>query len=263
MAERTVTLQGKQVPFTIAATYKWSDDTLIKVVNCKMFMDWVAKTDAQDQFAVKALELQHVDFFGPRVGFLKFKVMMVGKDEKEYQSVIFMRGRTVGVLIILECQGQLYTLLTIQPRLAVAQGNFPEMLLGMLDEQGTFIGPAAQELKEETGITLKVVDLTNITTLIHGDRFPGVYNSPGLSDEHVTVNSYHVLITPDELDDLRERLSERDENDLIALKLIPLQEVWQFTPDSKTLSAVMLFQELQSEGGRLPAPQSIALNLPA
>ena len=102
---------------------------------------------------IKAVEVQSVDMFGPRVGFIKFKstaVINIGGPEGAVMvpGIVFMRGGAVGILVILECEGKEYTILTYQARVPVGVHNLPEVPAGMLDGSGNFKGVAADEIAE-------------------------------------------------------------------------------------------------------------------
>ena len=89
------------------------------------------------------IELQSVDMFGSRIGFIKFKanaMLNIGGDEGQIAvpGIVFMRGGAVAVLVILECEGKEYTILTYQARVPVACSAVPEIPAGMLDAKGNF-----------------------------------------------------------------------------------------------------------------------------
>lgn len=89
--------------------------------------------------------------FGPRVGFVKFRSfaqLSLGGDEGivDKPGIVFMRGGTVAVLMVLECEGKEYTILTYQARVPVGMSMMPEVPAGMLDGSGNFRGLAAEEI---------------------------------------------------------------------------------------------------------------------
>ena len=51
-----------------------------------------------------------------------------------------MRGGSVGILVVLECDGTEYTVLTRQARVPMGTANLPEIPAGMLDGSGNFKG---------------------------------------------------------------------------------------------------------------------------
>lgn len=97
------------------------------------------------------IHVQGLDMFGERVGFIKFKARALvdiggsGGDDGviEVPGIVFMRGGAVGVLVILECEGVEYTIMTCQARVPVGDHNLPEIPAGMLDGSGNFKGVAA------------------------------------------------------------------------------------------------------------------------
>ncbi len=136
--------------------------------------EWASTID--ESFDVQELHLQSLDMFGPRVGFLKFRVcfastiapslvvfanglLCAGQTRTMYRErlvpgIVFMRGGAVSVLVVLRCEGRRYVVLCRQPRVPVGNTAFPEIPAGMLDGSGKFAGVAAKELQEETGIEI-------------------------------------------------------------------------------------------------------------
>ncbi len=76
------------------------DLELVKVA--KPFTNWLAEID-RDRFVVQSIHVQSVDMFGPRVGFVKFKVKVTDKDGRDLPGIIFARGGSVAVLAVLVC----------------------------------------------------------------------------------------------------------------------------------------------------------------
>lgn len=100
------------------------------------------------------IHIQSVDHFGKRVGFVKFKAdaFLATKDGlASVPGIVFMRGAAVGVLVVLDCDGKQYTILTYQARVPAGCSNLPEIPAGMMDGRGNFRGVAAEELAEEVG----------------------------------------------------------------------------------------------------------------
>uniref|UniRef100_A0A7S0QTJ3 Nudix hydrolase domain-containing protein n=1 Tax=Cryptomonas curvata TaxID=233186 RepID=A0A7S0QTJ3_9CRYP len=118
----------------------------------RAFKDWCGSLDPE--FLVKSILVQSVDMFGPRVGFLKFKAEVSGRDGKVVPNIVFMRGASVAVLVVIRCDedGELFTILTVQTRLPTGKYRFQGLPAGMMDENGDFVGIVANEMKEKTGI---------------------------------------------------------------------------------------------------------------
>lgn len=81
--------------------------------------------------------------------------LAIGGDEGEIEvpGIVFLRGGAVGVLVILDCEGEEYTILTKQARVPIGDSQLPEIPAGMLDGSGNFKGVAASELEEEVGLS--------------------------------------------------------------------------------------------------------------
>jgi hypothetical protein len=75
------------------------------------------------------------------------------------------------VLVILECDGQEYTIMTHQARVPIGTHNLPEIPAGMLDGSGNFRGVAANELAEECDIVIPPEELIDMTELAYGSRW--------------------------------------------------------------------------------------------
>jgi len=136
-----------------------------RAIQCVPFRDWVAGMDKD--LHVESVKLQSIDFFGDRVGFVKF-VAKATFHGKPIPGIVFMRGGAVGVLVVLVCEEQRWALCVRQPRLPAGKADFLEIPAGMLDGSGHFSGVAAKELSEETGIDIADDELVDMTELVYG-----------------------------------------------------------------------------------------------
>ena len=170
------TINGKSVPVTAEPACMEKIETILAD---KLFTSWC--DSMEDQFEVRGVHLQSVDFFGPRIGFLKIKADVTNKSGQFCPGICFLRGGAVGVLVILTQQedGQEFTVLTVQPRTPTGKFALSEIPAGMLDGSGNFAGVAAKEIKEETGLIISQTDLIDLTKMAFGDSLPGVYPSAG------------------------------------------------------------------------------------
>ena len=106
------------------------------VLEAQIFKDWFNGVERDSQLFITSIHIQSVDMFGSRVGFIKFESaarVATGDpsgDTIQIPGIVFMRGSSVGVLIILECEGKEYTILTYQARVPVAHHNLPEIPAG-------------------------------------------------------------------------------------------------------------------------------------
>jgi ADP-sugar diphosphatase len=217
----------------------------------KLFTDWLASVDRQ-RFILKSVHIQSIDMFGPRVGFLKFKVDVVDVQTKFLPGVVFARGGSVTVLVVLVCEGEAHAVVTVQPRLATGSFDFVELCAGMLDGSGNFAGVAAKELKEELGIEVKEEDLTDLSTL--SGHPGGVYLSPGACEETIRFYALCQSVTREELEAMEGRCTGvLEEGEQITLKIVPLDSLVTIA-DAKTIVAHSLFQRFSRE---IPGTQAI------
>jgi len=244
--KRTIELGGTKVPIEVDAGKVIDLDKALDSVPFKAWQESMAQNKA---FSTKKITIQGVDMFGPRVGFIKF-VADVEVDGCFVPGIVFMRGGSVGILVLLSCEGKEYALLTKQPRVPLGLDSFPEIPAGMLDGSGAFAGKAAEEMREETGIVIQEKDLVDMTTLAYGDKFKGVIPSSGGCDEFIRLFLFRKEVTPAELKDLmgKEGLGNRDEGEIITLDIVPLEDLWKVTADCKALSALCLYHNLSKAG---------------
>lgn len=217
------------------------------------FREWLTHLDWR--FHVKHITFQSVDMVGSddkrRVLFIKFKADVVDDRGRFIPGIVFMRGGSVGILVILNCKDEKYAALTLQPRFPAGSYAFPEIPAGMLDGAGNFSGIAAKELQEELGLSINERELQDMTELVYGKRWCGVYASPGGSDEFFRFFLYCKDISAQELYRLQgKRTGVAAEGEHITLVNFPLKDVPLFVPDAKTLSALCLYHYLQ-KGGRV------------
>ncbi len=77
----------------------------------------------------------------------------------------------------------------------------------------------------------------------------GIYPSPGACDEFLRVFLFRKRMSKAELADLQSRIyGATHEAERIALRVVPLGELWRWTPDCKSLSALMLYEKLREAG---------------
>ena len=227
---------------------------LQKVLEAQVFVDWVASVDKDPQLFIAEIEVQSVDMFGPRIGFIKFKsraLLNLGGDEGmvEVPGIVFMRGGAVGVLVILECEGEEHTILTYQARVPVGTANLPEIPAGMLDGSGNFKGVAADEIAEECDLIISEEELVDLTELAYQGKWRGMLPSAGGCDEFLRLYMFRREVEREVLTALEGRLTGlREEGERIKLHLVPLQDCWKMTPDAKALSCITLYEKLAAEG---------------
>lgn len=155
-----------------------------------------------DPYEVKSIHIQSVDFFGPRIGFLKYVAVIenqCGNKGKPMQlpGSVFMRGGSVAMLMILrpkDATDERWVIMTEQPRIPAGSLSFLEIPAGMIDElTGDFKSAAKKEIEEETGLKINLDHLLDMTELaLRGSPNPenlkaAMYPSPGGSDEFIAL----------------------------------------------------------------------------
>jgi ADP-sugar diphosphatase len=213
-----------------------SPELVSAALDSQKMKTWIENCNDSD-FNVNSVEIQSVDMFGKNVGFVKFKAEVTCRGNP-VPGIVFMRGASVAVLIILSCNGERYILCTKQARFPICDSRYIEIPAGMMDEEGNFIGVAAKEVKEETGIA---IDITKLIAL--GSMYP----SPGGSDEMIQLFAYEMMIDQALFDKLQNaKTGNVKENEIITLDLIPYHEVHLLT-DSKALVATFRYERLFAE----------------
>ncbi|CAI2185495.1 18997_t:CDS:2 [Funneliformis geosporum] len=252
----TIDIAGTHVPVTTAQP----NINVTSVLEFNPFKDWVSSISKEThsgekkEIEIRKVEIQNVDYFGPKIGFVKFKVdARLIETGKNIPGIVFMRGGSVAVLLILRSKDQddiitEHVVLTQQPRIAVPSFTFLEIPAGMLDGSGNFTGKASEEIKEETGIIIKDQDLIDMTGLAYGNQYKGAYPSPGGSDEFLRLCLCIKDMKRSDVMQLEGKLGGlRDHDENIVVRLTKLSELWKI-PDMKALSALTLYEALKREG---------------
>lgn len=160
-------------------------------------------------YKLKLITIQNVDWFGKDppdgrgrfIGFVKLKADVENGKDVPLPGIAFLRGGTVAMLMILrpsDSKTERWVIMTEQPRIPAGSLRFLEIPAGMMDDNKTFSGAAAKEIKEETGLTVHEDELQNLTRLaldqIDVKEFEskeklqyGMYPSPGGSDEFMAI----------------------------------------------------------------------------
>ena len=241
----TITIKGKTIPVS------GEPGVDLKIaINSTNFQDWKKNVESDSMLDVRRVHFQSVDMFGPRVGFAKFKsdTFIEGLDHP-LPGIVFSRGGSVAVLVILECEGIEYTLFCLQPRIPLGTSSFLEPPAGMLDGEGDFAGVCAKELAEEADIHIDKHQLIDMTQMAYGKNVPGMQTMCGASDEYIRMFLYRQTVSPEELRSMEgKHTGELDAGETITLKICKLSEVWKLSPDSKTLGLLHLYSKLTEEG---------------
>lgn len=174
---------------------------------------------------------------------------------------------------------ELYSILTIQPRIAASSLAFAELPAGMLDDAGDLRGKAGDEINEEVGIAVRADDLFDMSAAAVRDvpqlpysdldldqarkLLPGehvadsMYPSPGGCDEFMPLMLLQKRMRRGAIEALKGRKTGlRAEGEVIAVKVVRFEELWrEGGRDAKCLAALGLYENLKRVGGlpRMPA----------
>lgn len=269
MTELTIRFRDCEVPITHPTV---SRELVEKALDSEIFQTWKSRTEKEvsnKKIILHGVEIQSVDMFGSRrVGFVKLKAdASLCSNGVETQSKIpgiaLLRGNAVAVLVALLCDdGHVYTILVDQARIPIGAVSCLELPAGMIDfEKDTMVGTAIKEVQEECGIRFKASELINLTDIAFADAFAkghlpylGVAPSPGGCDEFIGIAFVEKKVTAVQLDAMKGRLAgERAQGELITLHVVPFDEAWRISGDSKCLCAMFMLEKLRAEG-KVPAP---------
>ncbi|TDZ35944.1 Nudix hydrolase 14 [Colletotrichum spinosum] len=219
-----------------------------------------------DPYHLRRIAVQSFDMFGPRVGFVKVKAEVSNSAGESLPAVVFLRGPSVAMLVILVPDdvpadgGERYVVLTVQPRVAAGSLSFVELPAGMVDDGGSFAGAAAKELEEECGLRIHESELRCLSELAgagraseqaDGEGLPdAMFPSAGGCDEFITIYSHERRVPREQLEEWSGKLTGlRDHGEKITLKLVPMHDLWrEGARDAKCLAAVALWEGLKREG---------------
>ncbi|KAB1217137.1 Nudix hydrolase 14, chloroplastic [Morella rubra] len=245
-------------PVQIVASPGVSDSEFRRgsAINSSLFKQWLKNLQtesgilANSAMSLKRVLIQGVDMFGERVGFLKFKADIL-YEETGYKvpGIVFARGPAVAILILLESEGETYAVLTQQVRVPIGR-LILELPAGMLDdEKGDFVGTAAREVEEETGIHLNLEDMVDLTALLEPSTGCRVFPSPGGCDEEISLFLYRGCVDKQIILQLQGRQAGlREHGELIEVRVVPYKNLWRMTADSKVLMAITLYEMAKREG---------------
>ncbi|KAL2074111.1 hypothetical protein VTL71DRAFT_7889 [Oculimacula yallundae] len=281
---KTYTLLDFKPPVTVTFARDLDDRFTIKLLRAwKPFVEWseqlkksldlqyTVKEGSQethafhdDPYELQKIHIQSVDFFGSRLGFLKYKADIRNKSSIDGKPMvipgsIFMRGGSVAVLMILrpkDASDERLVIMTEQPRIPAGSLSFLEIPAGMIDDQGDWKSAAVTEIEEETGLTINREHLVDMTGLaLKGSPNPenlaaAMYPSPGGSDEFIVLYLWEQEMERLEIESLREKLTgNKTQGEMITLKLIEYGDLWKVAArDAKTMVAWALYESLKRAG---------------
>ena len=121
----TFKFRNKCIPVSFLPSV--SLEVALMALSSEVFQTWSQRCEAEKdgkKIELHSVEIQHVDMFGPRVGFVKIKVesSLVDKGTNyrhRLPGICFLRGGAVAILVVLICEEdpeKIFSLLVDQPR---------------------------------------------------------------------------------------------------------------------------------------------------
>ena len=224
----------------IDAEFEW-------ITKYPAFKNWCQKYDFNEDastYRIDWIEIQQIDSFSkpgtPSKGFLKFepgiKKKFHGGNWNSLPSIIFMRGDSVCILVILKCEGRKYVVLTNQPRVPTGKREFLEIPAGMIDAS-SIISAAITEMNQETGIIVERGELINMPEVL-GLSHNSLYMSPGGCDEAISFFLYEAQATKQQLSEINKRIKgEAGEGEEIKVVITDLDNMIKKSADAKSVIA--------------------------
>lgn len=200
-------------------------------------------------FSIDSVEIQSVDY-AVRKGvkspiFIKLKAMVRDETGRSLTRTCFLRGPSVAILVILVCEGVEYAVLVNQGQPAAGIASHASVPAGMLDDN-TVDSAALHEIEEETGLRFRSEDLVDLCEQFSSGAWRGIYPSPGACDEIIYLFYCRKEVTRDVIESLASTATGLPhEQEYITLSVVKLEDVCALTPDSKTHSAILMYQTLK------------------
>lgn len=218
-------------------------------------------TFVNDPWRLTGVNIHSVTIFANgKIGFMTIEALLKNKSGKTLDRVIFLRGGSVAVLMILrpkDSRNERYVILTEQPRIGACSTSFLEIPAGMLDDKsGDVVGKAMQEIYEETSLKVHKDELIDLTAMALDEAEtneklqPALYMSPANLDEYIPILLWEKDLDRKEIEDLRGKLTgERSQDELITLRVRDYEVLWkEGARDAKTLAAWALYEGLNRAG---------------
>ncbi|PKU73108.1 nudix hydrolase 14, chloroplastic [Dendrobium catenatum] len=260
MQAPTTSTQTMRLPngefFEISAASGVSESEFRIAIESALFKQWLKNMQSEKgllaggQMHLQHVEVQGIDMFGNSIGFLKFKAEVFDKQTgMKVPGIVFARGPSVAVLILLESEEDTFVVLTEQVRVPVGK-LILELPAGMVDDEGgDVVGTAVREVEEETGIKLNVQDMVNLTAFLDPTTSCKVFPSPGGCDEELSLFLYKGNVKKEIIKALQgKEMGLRDHGELIKVHVVPYDKLWRITADAKALSAVALYEMAKRDG---------------
>lgn len=250
----TLKTSGLRVPLSFEHESLSRQFSLQEITDSALFASWWSQMDTSfssqhdhQEYSLDHVTVQSVDKFksSQKIGFIKLQVSVRHRETGvTVPGICLLRGASVACLCLLrsdqmgELDADPYVVLTEQPRIPMANLHMVEIPAGMLDDSGNFAGKAAEEIKEETGLSLDAEELIDLT-----EHTGPIAVSCGVLDEQMKFYLYEKRCSEEFIESLRNReAGERNVGEMITVRVEPLDRVMQTCRDSKFWIAMSLYR---------------------
>jgi ADP-sugar diphosphatase len=207
------------------------------------FVKWLQTILETGELLVPTVTVTDVNWFSAKpdpvkLGFVKCiltDAVDAKTGKKVMSNIVFIRGNSVAVLIIVKVLGKSvlqdkkYVLLCEQMRASMGK-KVKEICAGMTDAEGNIMSVALKEVQEETGIQIKhIEELWPLGTIMP---------SPGACDELIYLYAYQTVMSSKEFEEKQQKLyGNAEEHEEIQLQFVEINEyenmVLEETGDAK------------------------------
>ena len=226
---------GSNIPIFVIQQEPAIDHELAK--NFIPFQNWTQNINPN--LLISKIVLQHVDYFGKRIGFLKFQVYAT-LNGNPVPGIVFMRGHSVCILPIITDITTNQKWIALKREFLMPAGDYmTELPAGMLDGSGDFVGVAAKEFKEEMGVPINMSVLISLSEQLK-------YASIGACDEGLKYMALDLKMSPDQIKELNGRIAgNKAEGEETKVVLVKLEDIDSLTNDMKVLCALRMAQRMK------------------
>lgn len=223
----------------------------MNIENSDLVQNWIAGLDPK--FKLKAFEIQSFDTVvrngKEEILFVKIKAEIYDQQSRRLPGIVFLRGASVGILIILKVKKEEYVVLIKSSLPAIGQVDYMQLPAGMMDRETDSLNVALRELREETGIDTSGGSMINLTQMFYGDRLKGIYPSPGACDEVIKLFAYIKEVDDEEVHRIHgKQTGLASEYEHLTLEVVRISDLCRLTADVKAHSAYIMYTQLKTEG---------------
>lgn len=245
-----VMINRQMVPVDVRDERFFGEGAWQMILKFQPFRDYCARMDPR--LKVEKITIKSVDLFRSGIGFMHLVASI--KDEKGdwVPGTVFLRGPSVVMLVILcDERKNKYVALVQQARPAVGRSDLLEVPAGTLDGFGKPRSKAVEELEQELKIIINPDELVDLTVLAFGEDCPGIYPSPGASDETFKIFVCRKDMSASDINALNGQFAGlRGEGERIRIKTMPMDKAKRSLSDAKARLAIGLYQDYQDEADK-------------